>query len=677
MQTPKNGQPKALSVFSREILRIRHLPAFLPEYDHITYFKQSSAIAGWGCKRPARFARKAAEHWHCPYISLEDGLLRSYGLGKNGATPMSLVVDDIGIYFDARKPSRLEQLISTPYPQKELTRARHFIEYVKTHQLTKYNTGKSKTTLPERNYVLVIDQSYNDASVVRGMAGEEDFHAMLTHAHETYPDATLLIKPHSDVLAGKSKGYLPLEHIGSLSHIKIMDEDINPYALFEHAQAVYTVTSLTGMEALIAGKPVYCFGMPFYAGWGLTHDMKTCPRRKKHQEKSPDKPICLEQLVAAAYLHYPRYVNPYDGTPCTAEKVVEILAFIKEYYSHHDYHYVCKGFSRWKRHFVRPYLQSVTNNVRFANSEQHAQELCTNTLSPHRIAIWAAKENITETENITRIEDGFIRSVGLGSDFIPAYSLTIDPVGIHFNYHRPSQLELLLQTHTFPEELLKRARALREQLITHQLTKYNLNSSTVTSLTDQSPRKKILVIGQVEGDASIHYGSPEIKTNAALLAAVRNARPDAYLLYKPHPEIVAGNRRGIVEEADADQIITVSNLATLFQRVDEVHVLTSQAGFEALLYHKPVYTYGLPFYAGWGLTHDTHHCERRTRTLTLDMLVAGALILYPSYFDFESGYPAPVEVIVEKICRNLADIPDKPHKIPMQRWLNGVKSICR
>jgi capsular polysaccharide export protein len=70
--------------------------------------------------------------------------------------------------------------------------------------------------------------------------------------------------------------------------------------------------------------------------------------------------------------------------------------------------------------------------------------------------------------------------------------------------------------------------------------------------------------------------------------------------------------------------------------VDEVHVMTSLTGFEALLRHKPVFCYGQPFYAGWGLTHDRHALLRRTRRLTLDELVAGALLLYPVYVSCQS-----------------------------------------
>ncbi|SUV87835.1 capsular polysaccharide export protein [Bordetella pertussis] len=53
-------------------------------------------------------------------------------------------------------------------------------------------------------------------------------------------------------------------------------------------------------------------------------------------------------------------------------------------------------------------------------------------------------------------------------------------------------------------------------------------------------------------------------------------------------------------------------------------------------------TYGKPFYAGWGLTEDRAADwprDRRTRRLSLDELVAGTLLRYPLYWDWElRGY---------------------------------------
>jgi capsular polysaccharide export protein len=83
-----------------------------------------------------------------------------------------------------------------------------------------------------------------------------------------------------------------------------------------------------------------------------------------------------------------------------------------------------------------------------------------------------------------------------------------------------------------------------------------------------------------------------------------------------------------------------------------VHVLTSLTGFEALLREREVIVHGQPFYSGWGLTLDLAPPPRRGRHLTLDELVAGALLLYPRYVDPVTGLLCPPEVLVERLAQN-------------------------
>lgn len=251
------------------------------------------------------------------------------------------------------------------------------------------------------------------------------------------------------------------------------------------------------------------------------------------------------------------------------------------------------------------------------------------------------------------MEDGFIRSVGLGADLVKPMSLVVDPVGIYYDATRPSQLELLLQQTDFSAELLQRSAALRQRIVAAALTKYNLSGEPWQR--PETTKPVVLVVGQVESDASVRLGSPQCQSNAQLLAQVRQCRPDAYLVYKPHPDVMAGLRRaGSADQADcplADEVLTSAPMQQLLTQVDEVHVMTSLAGFEALLRAVPVVCHGLPFYAGWGLTTDLLSTPRRTRRLTLDELVAATLILYPRYFDRANRHCITVEQALDELIR--------------------------
>lgn len=251
------------------------------------------------------------------------------------------------------------------------------------------------------------------------------------------------------------------------------------------------------------------------------------------------------------------------------------------------------------------------------------------------------------------VEDGFLRSVGLGADLVRPLSWVIDGSGIYYDASKPNDLENLLQTGQFDASLLERAAALKQKLVSTGLTKYNVGTRSWSRPAQAEQKKIVLVAGQVEADAAIRYGAPGIRTNLALLKAAREARPNAWLVYKPHPDVVAGLRNAGKQEDAAsqwcDQIITDISMGTLLESIDELHVMTSLAGFEALLRGKQVTCHGLPFYAGWGLTHDVLPAPRRSRRLTVEQLVAGVLFCYPRYVSRISGRICEVENALDEL----------------------------
>lgn len=285
------------------------------------------------------------------------------------------------------------------------------------------------------------------------------------------------------------------------------------------------------------------------------------------------------------------------------------------------------GFSIRKRPLVRQFCQR--KDVRFV---AHAAQVPAGA----DLLLWGAAEppgGLAADVRVVRLEDGFIRSVGLGADLVRPLSWVVDTQGIYFNSRSPSDLETLLQNRVFAADDLDRAALLRQQLVAHGVSKYNLSGKAWHRPSGGA--SVVLVAGQVETDASIRWGAQDIRTNLALLQSVRQARPDAWVVYKPHPDVVAGLRSQGAHEGEVarwcNEVLPHANMAQLLPLVDEVHVMTSLTGFEALLRGVPVYCHGQPFYAGWGLTTDRHPVARRTRRLVLDELVAGALLHYPVY----------------------------------------------
>ncbi len=319
---------------------------------------------------------------------------------------------------------------------------------------------------------------------------------------------------------------------------------------------------------------------------------------------------------------------------------------------------VCVGFPVWKRPYVKPFLSSISDRVVYiANPAQAVRfakaEKC-------RIIVWASSETMeldtlakAEGIDLIRMEDGFLRSVGLGSDFYVPYSLVLDKKGIYYDPSRPSELEEILEKGGFDSQLLSFARRLKQTTISNQITKYNIGSRTADDLSLPSGMQIVLVPGQVENDASVLRSSSDVDTNLKLLEAVRKTRPKAFILYKPHPDVLAGNRPGRVPKDIAakfcDRIVGCVSVGTLINQADEVHTISSLTGFEALIRNKDVYTYGGPFYAGWGLTTDRLLFPGRTRKVTLDELVAATLILYPTYYDWETKMLCGPEMVLNRL----------------------------
>lgn len=249
------------------------------------------------------------------------------------------------------------------------------------------------------------------------------------------------------------------------------------------------------------------------------------------------------------------------------------------------------------------------------------------------------------------VEDGFIRSIGLGSGFLPPCSIIVDTQGPYVDPAHPSDLEDLLSHAVISPALQARTRALIDTLKRLHISKYAATASDLSSLQKPTDRPSILVPGQVGGDLSVIRGGGSITDNLALLKDVRHRNPHAWIIYRPHPDVEAGHRRGSYPDSVilryADAIQREGSMSALLDVVDEVHTLTSLAGFEALIRGKRVTTYGGPFYAGWGLTtHLGPPLPRRQRMLEIIDLVAVTLILYPLYINPETEQRCEIEELI-------------------------------
>lgn len=681
--------------------KVAHLSLFIESREmtliNSSYEQKIDLVLGWGEKPNTQKARRYAKQYHCKYASLEDGFIHSVGQGILGNQSCSLVIDNSGIYYNAQKSSDLEILLAADpelsFNKLLLEKARHAIDIITNNHVSKYNNtclNLEPGFIPQnKNNILLVDQTAGDMSLEYGYADESTFERMLDTALSEHPDANIIIKTHPDVIAGKKKGCILLD--ANNPRITVIGDNINPIALIKQVYQVYVATSQMGFEALMLGKKVTCFGVPFYAGWGLTDD-----------RANPDLPVWIrrknkltvEQVFAAAYIRYTRYVHPDKEERCEIEDILDYFELQQSYRKPASGKLFCFGFTLWKRNYIRAFLQSPGNEIHFVSSAKQAKRLGFDR-NNSKILLWASKDKLeaeklaTEFDTLIHyMEDGFIRSVGIGTDLTAPASLVLDSRGIYFDPTHTSDLEHILQTHDFDKGVLNRAAKLRDLLLESEVSKYNLgNELPIHLIKPKTGQRMILVPGQVEDDASIQKGCIDICSNSKLLETVKFNHPDAYIIYKPHPDVVSGNRKGAVNsetlEQCCDVILDDASITDCLGIADEVHTMTSLVGFEGLLRELKVVCYGLPFYSNWGLTEDRHYLKRRNpeqnNKKTLDELVAATLILYPRYINWKTGNYTTPEVIVRQINEYIKEQGGKQaNKIPLiSRKLRQLKQLVK
>jgi len=655
---------KRISVFSAGLVFSRPLRRVIRAAGYslsIGWFRQHNRDIGvWG-RIPMSW--RVLSRWPLSrVVTFEDAFLRSVLPGL-GSPPCGLNIDDVGVHFEARSPSRLEEILqTTDFDANLLVRADRGRAFLRHYGLSKYN-AVPRGVRSEAGYVLVIDQVAGDASIAGGLADAGSFARMLAAARAENPEERIIIRTHPAVQSGDKRGHF--SEADEDENTVLSSTPINPWDLLEGASKVYCVSSQMGFEAILAGHRPVVFGVPFYAGWGLSDDLQETPRRNRK--------LSVDELFAGAMLVYPFWYDHARRRACEFEDASQQLLAQARHHWGGAWPVYALGMRMWKRWNVARFLRGAI----FVKTESEAVAKARK--SGGKVVVWASAESsgladMCKTANVPlqRMEDGFLRSTGLGAELTPAASLVLDDRGIYYDPVKPSQLEFLIsKSPDLPTCAIDRAAALRAKILETGVSKYNLKGAEAPEFP--VGRRIILVPGQVEDDASIQRGAGIVRTNLELLQAARAAHPKAYIVYKPHPDVLAGLREGAVTRQAAlnlcDRIVETADVTKLIEASDEVWTMTSLLGFEALLRGKQVTCLGQPFYAGWGLTKDRDPIlERRGLNVSLDQLVHATLIDYPSYHDPVSNLPCTPELIVDRLASGLTR---KPIRLRVLAKLQG------
>jgi capsular polysaccharide export protein len=241
-----------------------------------------------------------------PLYRMEDGLVRSALIGATHSTPYSLILDKAGLYYNPKTETDLDKILNV-YNFRDDTvliqEAKQSLKLMIDMQISKYNPPSvekiDKLGIKLTKRVVVLGQVDNDSAIRYGNPDNWSSIELVKLARYENPLAEVLYRPHPEVYKGYQKSRFRKKSIEYIAKLVSPEEPLLEF--LETIDHVYTINSLSGLEALLRGKKVTTVGAAFYGGWGLTDD------RYKFQKR--DRELSLDELFAGVYLKYPRYLS--------------------------------------------------------------------------------------------------------------------------------------------------------------------------------------------------------------------------------------------------------------------------------------------------------------------------------------------------------------------------------
>lgn len=632
--------------------KLSDLDQFLP-FKLVDSLEPCTHVAGWGYKPSGIKAKKLALRKNKKYILMEDGFIAKIPFLKKDCL-ISMVLDTKAPYFDTSVITDLEQILIQKDPLKLPSEASDLLQRWRSLKPKKYSSFIKQTACFDsvnlKNCVVIIDQIKGDAALDERITGKAPFQKILEFISSNYPEKTVLIKPHPR----KGEGFFNKKESAVGDYLKkypqLKIEVLPPHfeldVIKENIQEVLVVNSLMGFELLLNNYKVRTFGSPWYAGWGLTSDEYLCERKLNSK-----KDLSLEFLFYCTYALYNVYVHPVTRKRCSFEDILDHIELQKNIINEFPKKIAILNAQKWKKPYYDKFLQFC--DLRYISEKE------LNTLTPDEgLVSWGQRFNQSYLDylrkkgfKVYQCEDGFLRSFGLGCELTQPFSLSFDDKGLYANPKLESKLNDLvtkpLNTKEFKESQLfiRLFKSLR-------LTKYlsvgqELSPPLLDFLVKNKDKKVMLVCGQVADDVSFLNSGFSQLTFQSLISTIKVENPDSLVIYRPHPDCFKGIRQGEVFLEEADYVDIESNIASLLDISEEIHVVNSLTGVEALLMGKKVVCWGNSWYCGRGLTVDKGSEIQSKTAVSLEQLVHGAYIKNPIYFDYNSNQYTSVFNLLE------------------------------
>lgn len=407
--------------------------------------------------------------------------------------------------------------------------------------------------------------------------------AMLAAACAENPGAEVRILPLPGLDGERRVGALQL--LAASRGIAVAAGDLPSAQALAEAKVLYVYGHMLGLEALIQGVPVTCFGFPPYAGWGLTDDRGDGPVQGR---------VELPVLVAAL-LTFCRFASPYGQGRADLDLLLRHGAAVLARDSRTAGETIMVEADPARRARLRLFLEGRTGRLRFAPTIKAATRL-RGRRPGSRIALWAqATTPPLPGATPLRLEEEIFAPLGLPAGLLFA-NVPLTGAGTATAADGDRLLALIATTAPPPAK-------------------------------DAGPHQICLLIPDEQGLGPDDY--------RALVRSARAAQPGARIITTcPLADI------------GADQV-TALPAVSLLSEIDGLYTFAASLGFAALLRGIPVTTLGAPFYAGFGLTTD-HGLPQGSDRLSLPALAAQILLDRTAYIDPASGLPCDLWTAIDR-----------------------------
>lgn len=625
---------------SKKIKKMEIVNSYYPNLKYINksvfktlapFLNKKTIVLGWGYQEETEDLFKLSKKNNLNFHRLEDGFIKSYISGEEDSLSHSIVMDKKGMYYNTSSENDFKELcLKVPFKKKSEEEVSEIINRIIVNSVSKYNKEKNKSSLEVKGKnVLLISQVKGDSSLKFGKVEDISTEDILKDIKEREGTNTnIYVKIHPGSLLEGKESSIDLDKCKEAGCLFIEGEYDN-FNLLKKFDAIYTKTSQLGFESLLLGKPTYVYGIPYYSQYGLTNDL--------NKEAKLIKNLTKEELFYFAYIEYSFYYSHLDKRTTDIDKSLDSIIFYKNHLNKIDKDLILLDFKDKDKSFIRGLTQSYRALKRaFIKSKDFLGT------STDLLVSYENKTNLSR--NSITVSKGVLEDIEVSKEEKENYSMIFDELGIYYDPEKKSGFEkILLNKKGLSSYEDKRIINLVEKIKENQISIKSKLKASKLALKKQAYKKYILIPGQIEEDISIKAGGLGMNMSK-LIENVRSKNIDSFIIYKPHEDVLSGKEKGISEHSDCDYIAYTESIESLMDIADEVHVLTSIVGFDALLNGKATYVYGHPFYCGWGLTKDLSNAPMRRTAKTLNELAYSFYIDYATYY-YNGSYRTPEYVL--------------------------------